>query len=328
MGLSDYIPTYFQQRELQPESSATTLTEEQTPDRKCPKTGFWIKTSHSKSVEAEEALLDGLDYVREQVPIDVGRSHHFINTVRFLSPDKLSDKHIVVAHGYGAGLGFFFKNFRALQSTGAMVHTLDWLGMANSSRPPLPSIGRRRKSMEYITDEDAPEYLDPHDVHGVKATESFFVDSLEQWRHKSDIDKMILVGHSLGGYLSTAYALKYPERVEKLVLVSPVGVPEPPPHIVAPHQHTAPQKPSWLIQVARKLWTWNVTPQGIIRTVGPYGPRLVNAYTSRRFAHLDAIEQEKIKNYLYHISAQSGSGEYALSRLLLPGTLDLFRCVC
>jgi pimeloyl-ACP methyl ester carboxylesterase len=328
MGLSEYFPSYFQQKELQPGSSAATLTEGQSQEQSCPKTGFWIKTSQLKSLEAEESLLEGLQYVREQVPIDVGRSHHYINTVRFPSTDKLSNKHIVLTHGYGAGLGFFFKNFKALQSTGASVHTLDWLGMANSSRPPLPTIGRKRRSIDYLTDEDAPEYLDAHDVHAVKATEAFFVDSLEQWRHKSDIEKMTLVGHSLGGYLSTAYALKYPERVEKLVLVSPVGVPEPPPHIVAPHQHQAPQKPSWLIQVARKLWTWNITPQGIIRTVGPYGPRLVNAYTSRRFAHLDTIEQEKLKNYLYHISAQSGSGEYALSRLLMPGKNNSPRCFC
>ena len=37
---------------------------------------------------------------------------------------------------------------------------------------------------------------------------------------------MQLVGHSLGGYLSARYAIAYPDRVEKLVLLSPVGVPE------------------------------------------------------------------------------------------------------
>ena len=47
------------------------------------------------------------------------------------------------------------------------------------------------------------------------------MDSLEQWRESMGIDKMILLGHSLGGYLAAVYALKYPERVQKLILVSP-----------------------------------------------------------------------------------------------------------
>lgn len=36
------------------------------------------------------------------------------------------------------------------------------------------------------------------------------------------VEKMTLCGHSLGGYMGVAYAEKYPERLERLVLVSPV----------------------------------------------------------------------------------------------------------
>jgi len=37
-----------------------------------------------------------------------------------------------------------------------------------------------------------------------------------------------MAGHSLGGYLSFRYSVKYPERVNKLIMASPVGVPEDP----------------------------------------------------------------------------------------------------
>ena len=37
---------------------------------------------------------------------------------------------------------------------------------------------------------------------------------------------MRLVGHSLGGYLAVAYAERFPERVERIVLLSPVGIPQ------------------------------------------------------------------------------------------------------
>ncbi|RRZ91664.1 alpha/beta fold hydrolase [Erwinia sp. 198] len=38
------------------------------------------------------------------------------------------------------------------------------------------------------------------------------------------IDKIALVGHSTGGMLATRYALMYPQQVEKLTLVNPIGL--------------------------------------------------------------------------------------------------------
>ena len=63
------------------------------------------------------------------------------------------------------------------------------------------------------------------DVQGrVSQAEGFFLDALEEWRIKQGLERMTLVGHSLGAYLAAAYALKHPERVTKLVLLSPAGV--------------------------------------------------------------------------------------------------------
>jgi cardiolipin-specific phospholipase len=67
------------------------------------------------------------------------------------------------------------------------------------------------------------------DVAGrVGEAESFFVDSLEQWRIQMGLEKMTLIGHSLGAYFSVVYALRHPTRVTKLVLLSPAGVPRDP----------------------------------------------------------------------------------------------------
>ncbi len=50
------------------------------------------------------------------------------------------------------------------------------------------------------------------------------MSSLEQWRRAQGLDRMVLMGHSLSGYLSAVYALRYPERVQHLILVCPAGV--------------------------------------------------------------------------------------------------------
>jgi pimeloyl-ACP methyl ester carboxylesterase len=38
-------------------------------------------------------------------------------------------------------------------------------------------------------------------------------------------EKMYLLGHSFGGFIVTHYALKYPETIQKLLPMSPVGYP-------------------------------------------------------------------------------------------------------
>ncbi|KAI8819567.1 Alpha/Beta hydrolase protein [Fimicolochytrium jonesii] len=205
-------------------------------------------------------------------------------------------KVLVMAHGYGAGLGFFYRNFAGLsQVPGWRIYAIDWLGMANSSRPPFPKLPRNATDEQIVAD-----------------AETFFIDSLEQWRKANSIDQMTLMGHSLGGYLSTAYALKYPQYVEKLILVSPAGVGQRPEVDIRSRRGLLPK-------LFTAMWTWNLTPMTVIRSAGPWGPGLVKGYTDRRFSYLDETDAKDFRDYIFHISAQPGSGEFALSRLLLPG---------
>lgn len=156
-------------------------------------------------------------------------------------------------------------------------------------------------------------WIKVHSQEETKQAIDYFVESIESWRKQhSDTGKIILVGHSLGGYLSAWYALKYPERVEKLVLVSPVGLPE---RRVDGNSVGGRKLPRWV----EVLWNQNYTPQWMVRTVGPFGPRLVKFYADRRFVFPSEKESIAFREYLYHISADRGSGEYALGSILAPG---------
>ena len=117
---------------------------------------------------------------------------------------------------------FFFRNWESVAdqtaATGKRTFFLDWLGMGLSSRPSASLLSGPSTSTD-------PAVAVPQRV---SRAEHFFISSLESWRQAVGLDKMVLVGHSLGGYLASAYAVRYPNRVAGLVLVSPAGIPHGP----------------------------------------------------------------------------------------------------
>ncbi|MEL6483815.1 MAG: alpha/beta hydrolase [Bacteroidota bacterium] len=60
---------------------------------------------------------------------------------------------------------------------------------------------------------------------------------LERLRAELNIKEMILVGHSMGTVLISAYAQEHPDRIKKLVLVSPAYLKEPIPEADKPLKH-------------------------------------------------------------------------------------------
>lgn len=59
---------------------------------------------------------------------------------------------------------------------------------------------------------------------------SYDLDSYVQWLHdfikKQNLgEPPVLLGHSFGSIITAAYAAKYPDTIEKLVLVNPIGAP-------------------------------------------------------------------------------------------------------
>lgn len=83
-------------------------------------------------------------------------------------------------------MGLWVKNLAALAHSGRTVYALDLLGFGQSSRPAAGSHARK--------------------------AEERFVQSLEEWREAMGVELMVLLGHDLGGFVSTAYALAHPRR--------------------------------------------------------------------------------------------------------------------
>ncbi|XP_058396978.1 (Lyso)-N-acylphosphatidylethanolamine lipase isoform X3 [Diceros bicornis minor] len=198
-------------------------------------------------------------------------NHNKIWTVT-VSPELRDRTPLVMVHGFGGGVGLWILNMDSL-SARRTLHTFDLLGFGRSSRPAFPR--------------------DP------EGAEDEFVTSIETWRETLGIPSMILLGHSLGGFLATSYSIKYPERVKHLILVDPWGFPLRP---ADPSEIRAP--PTWLKAVASVLGRSN--PLAVLRVAGPWGPGLVQRFRpdfKRKFA--DFFEDDTISEYIYHCNAQN-----------------------
>ena len=101
---------------------------------------------------------------------------------------------VIMVHGLAASLHDWDTLLPELATHGYAGHALDLLGHGESVKP---------------------QELDHYTSDSVFAHMLGWIESLKL------NEPAILIGHSLGGYLSLQYALKYPARVRALVLANP-----------------------------------------------------------------------------------------------------------
>jgi pimeloyl-ACP methyl ester carboxylesterase len=112
-----------------------------------------------------------------------------------IHPVSPNGQTIVLLHGKNFSGAYWAPTIKALTAAGYHVIAPDQIGFGKSSKPASYQFSFQALSVN---------------------TRSL-LDSLR-------IQRFVLVGHSMGGMLATRMALMYPARVEKLVLVNPIGL--------------------------------------------------------------------------------------------------------
>eukprot|EP00941_MAST-03F_sp_MAST-3F-sp1_P006345 g6345.t1 len=221
-----------------------------------------------------------------------------IHTVR-VKKSTNGDPPIVFLHGYAQGSGLFYSLLPVVaRRYPGEIYAVDALGSGLSSRP------------------DDEENEAASSSASVESVEEFLVDGLERWRKSMAIDKFVLAGHSIGGYTSVVYAERHPNRVAKLILISPVGLPE------TPENYEEKRKNSrFLFRTLGNLWASGVSPYTIVRHF-PFGRTMLDKiYVNRRFRDDDWIVKKQISDYIEACwnHGNISVGGYAHATLLKPG---------
>ncbi|KAL7484004.1 hypothetical protein ACHAW6_009645 [Cyclotella cf. meneghiniana] len=227
---------------------------------------------------------------------------------------------LVLLHGYCNGSLYFYRNLMGLSHFHfPRIYALDLYGWGLSSRPnfDLKQLKPDFDANQSLKDDDKTAR---ETQKTVAAAEKFFVESLESWRKHHNLPKMTLAGHSMGGYLSVAYAEKYPQHVERLILLSPVGVPERKEDDDR-RINSLPFHIRTLFKTVRCLFECGVTPGSFLRSLPlSKSKSMVDSYILNRLPAIQCEQERKnLGEYLYQNSMLPGSGEYCLSHILTSG---------
>lgn len=112
-----------------------------------------------------------------------------------VAASKPNGRTVVLLHGKNFSGAYWAPTIKALSAEGYRVIAPDQIGFGKSSKPAAYQFS----------------------FQALAANTKAVLDS-------RGVEKFVLVGHSMGGMLAVRMSLMYPDRVERLVLVNPIGL--------------------------------------------------------------------------------------------------------
>lgn len=140
--------------------------------------------------------LEGFDYPHPTADFAFESQQQNLHmTFMDVRPAKANGRTVVLLHGKNFCGATWEGTITALSGAGYRVVVPDQVGFCKSSKPAHYQFS----------------------FHQLTVNTRALLESLE-------IEKITVMGHSMGGMLAIRYALLFPEQVEQLVLVNPIGL--------------------------------------------------------------------------------------------------------
>jgi pimeloyl-ACP methyl ester carboxylesterase len=153
-------------------------------------------TAQNSQAQAYDTELSTFEYPRPVRYFEVESQRQKLRMAYMLAePGKPNGRTVVLLHGKNFSGHYWEPTTAALVNQGYRVVIPDQIGFGKSSKP------------------EAYQY-----------SFSQLAALTERLLTHLKIDKVSVVGHSMGGMLATRFTLQYPARVEKLALVNPIGL--------------------------------------------------------------------------------------------------------
>ena len=147
----------------------------------------------------------GVDIISEDVPlIDENHNNYYIHMLRTANPDP-NKQNFLLIHGFLSSslhylcmIPYLIKRYN--------IFIPDTIGMGLSARPQIKFENPNQCETYFLN------------IYHLFITNIFFKG---RYNIKQEY---YLCGHSLGGFISSRYMLKYPKGIKKVLLLSPAGI--------------------------------------------------------------------------------------------------------
>lgn len=153
-----------------------------------------MKTSVFKSPDYRDKMRAYYDGILNTFPFKQQYVETSYRRTFTLTAGEESNPPVILLHGSNSNSAFWFPEIMAL-SAEYRVYAVDILGEAGNSEEYRPNL--------YSRD---------------------FANWLKEVQAAFGIEKAILIGNSLGGWMSLKFATEYPEYVSKLILIASAGL--------------------------------------------------------------------------------------------------------